>query len=113
MKETWKNFDETMSLVEEFLDDDLEKSKVGTQQLKEAMTTLVAFKSDLYPELRNAISLVLKWAVGDKIKKSRKPDRSSITDAWPSVPIAAPAHVCEKMIDRMEGRKDDEGAKES
>ena len=106
-----RDFDEAMSLVEEFLDDDLEKSKVDATKLKEAMKTLVAFKSDLYPELKSSISVVLRWATnkeyGDTIKKSRVR-----VDNWPSVAIAAPAHICEKMIGRMdaEGREDDEGA---
>lgn len=105
-----KDFDEAMSLVEEFLDDDLEKSKIDAQQLKEAMTTLVAFKSDLYPELKSSISLVLRWATGDK-KYGDKIKKSHRIDSFPSIPIAAPANICEKMIDRMSG-EDDEGAKE-
>ncbi len=115
MEDSMKDFDEVLKLVEEFVaDDDLEKSKVDAQQLKEAMKTLVAFKSDLYPELRSSISVVLKWAVGDKIKKNRNPDRSSIIDDFPSVPIAAPEHIISKMIDRMDGKdgEDDEGADE-
>jgi len=104
-----KDYDEALKLVEEFVADDLEKSKIDATILKEAMKTLISFKSDLYPELRNAISVFLRWATGDKIKKNRKSDRSNF-DNFPSVPICAPAHVCEKMIDRLdaEGREDDE-----
>jgi hypothetical protein len=103
-----KDFDEVLKLVEEFVaDDDLEKSKVDSKTLKEAMKTLVAFKSDLYPELKSSVSLILRWATnkeyGDVTKKSRVR-----VDAWPSVPIAAPAHICEKIIDRMDAEDDDE-----
>ena len=110
-----KDFSEAMSLVEEFIaDDDLEKSKIDATKLKKAMQTLVAFRSDLYPELRNAISVFLRWATGDKIKKNWKSDRSSIIDNCPSIPIAAPEHIISKMIDRMDGKdgEDDEGADE-
>ncbi len=104
-----KDFDEVLKLVEEFVaDDDLEKSKIDATRLKEAMKTLVAFKSDLYPELRNAISVFLRWATGDKIKKNRKSDRSSIIDDFPSIPIAAPEHICAKMINRMDAEDNDE-----
>ena len=104
-----KDFNEALKLVEEFVaDDGLEKSKIDATRLKEAMKTIVAFKSDLYPELRNAISVFLRWATGDKIKKNRKSDRSSIIDDFPSIPIAAPEHICEKMINRMDAEDDDE-----
>ena len=104
-----KDFNEALKLVEEFVaDDDLEKSKIDATRLKEAMKTLVAFKSDLYPELRNAISVFLRWATGDKIKKNWKSDRSSIIDNFPSIPIAAPEHIISKMIDRMDGEDADE-----
>ena len=104
-----KDFNEALKLVEEFVaDDDLEKSKIDATRLKEAMKTLVAFKSDLYPELRNAISVFLRWATGDKIKKNRKSDRSSIIDDFPSIPIAAPEHICAKMINRMDAEDNDE-----
>ena len=102
-----KDFDTVMSLVEEFVaDDDLEKSKIDAQQLKEALKTLISFKSDLYPELKSSISVVLRWACGkeygDMTKKSR------VVDDFPSVPIAAPEHIIEKMIDRMDREDDDE-----
>lgn len=107
-----KDFDEVLKLVKEFADDDLEKSKIDAQQLKEAMKTLVAFKSDLYPELKNSISIILQWAsnkeYGDKIKKNWKSDRSSIIDNFPSIPIAAPEHICAKMINRMDAEDNDE-----
>ena len=100
-----KDFSEAMSLVEEFIaDDDLEKSKIDATKLKKAMQTLVAFRSDLYPELRNAISVFLRWATGDKINKNWKSDRSSIIDNFPSIPIAAPEHVILKMVDRLDGK---------
>ncbi len=109
-----KDFNEALKLIEKFVaDDDLEKSKIDATKLKKAMQTLISFRSDLYPELRNAISVFLRWAIGDKIKKNWKSDRSSIIDNFPSIPIAAPAHVCEKMIDRMEAEdEDDEDADE-
>ena len=102
-----KDFDTVMSLVEEFLDDDTEKAEgVDATKLKEAMKTIVAFKSDLYPELKSSISVVLRWACGkeygDMIKKSR------VVDDFPSVPIAAPEHIIEKIIDRMDAEDDDE-----
>ena len=102
-----KDFDTVMSLVEEFLDDDIEKAEgVDATKLKEAMKTIVAFKSDLYPELKSSISVVLRWACGkeygDMIKKSR------VVDDFPSVPIAAPEHIIEKIIDRMDAEDDDE-----
>ena len=106
-----KDFSEAMSLVEEFIaDDDLEKSKIDAQQLKEAMKTLVAFKSDLYPELKSSISVVLKWAAGKEYGDTTKKNRVRFDD-FPSIPIAAPEHVISKMINRMDG-KDDEGADE-
>ena len=106
-----KDFDEVLKLVEEFIaDDDLEKSKVDSKTLKEAMKTLVAFKSDLYPELRSSISVVLGWATNKEYGDTTKKSRVRVDD-FPSVPIAAPAHICEKMIDRMDS-EDDEGADE-
>ena len=109
-----KDFNEALKLVEEFVsDDDLEKSEIDGQQLKEAMKTLLAFKSDLYAELKNAISVILRWATNKKYGDTTKKSRVRVDD-WPSVPIAAPAFICEKMIDRLDGKdtKDDEGADE-
>jgi hypothetical protein len=107
MEGSVKNFDEVLILVEEFLDDDLEKSKIDATILKEAMKTLVAFKSDLYPELKSSISVVLQWATNKKYGDMTKKSRVRV-DTWPSVPIAAPAHICEKIMDRMDAEDEDD-----
>ena len=90
-----RKMDEFFKAIKLFLDGEIGKATISGTELKKAMETLLAYKSDFPEDIKSALDVILKSAFLSSSERSRDDD-------FPSIPIVGPAHLIDKMADTFE-----------